>query len=244
MPADQLLRLYSHSRNRLAPQVNSLDPSLYHTWFDDFNMFDATATVGRYAVVKDGAVSTPSMLDAAGGVLSMATDVNNNDEIYLSSIAENWIFAASKPLWFEARLALTEANVDDANIIAGLSDGVGANSLQDNGAGPAASYDGAVWFKVDGGTVWQFESSNAGTQVTTSSAGAFVSDTFYRVGFLFNPNDGTTGIVTPYLNGVKGTAQNITLAGLEEMHILLGVKAGGAAAETLRVDYVKVIQAR
>lgn len=243
MPNNPLLSLYNHSRLRLAPQVNGLDPASYHLFFDDFFMFDSTATVGKYAIVEDG-TPTQAQIDAAGGVLSIATDVNNNDEAYVSSIAENWLFAASKPLWFEARVALTEANTDDANIIVGLSDTVGANTLIDNGAGPAASYDGAVWFKVDGGTVWQFETSNAGTQVTTASAGAFVSNTFYRVGFIFNPNDGTTGIVTPYLNGVRGTPQNITLAGLEEMHVLFGVKAGGAAAETLRVDYAKVIQAR
>lgn len=243
MPNNPLLSLYNHSRLRLAPQVNGLDPAAYHLWFDDFFLFDPTATVGKYAVVKDG-TPTQDQIDAAGGVLSIATDVNNNDEAYVSSIAENWLFAANKPLWFEARVALTEAATDDANILVGLSDTVGANTLLDNGAGPAASYDGAVWFKVDGGTVWQFETSNAGTQVTTANAGAFVSDTFYRVGFIFNPNDGTTGIVTPYLNGMRGTAQNITLAGLEEMHVVLGVKAGGGAAETLRVDYVKVIQAR
>ena len=241
--ADTLLSLYNHSRFRLGPQVNGLDPALYHAYFDDFNMFDPTATVGRYAIVEDG-TPVQAQIDAAGGVLSIATDVNDNDEAYVSSLAENWLFVTSKSLWFEARVALTEANTDDANIIVGLADTVGANSLLDNGAGPMASYDGAVWFKVDGGTVWQFESSNAGTQVTTASAGAFVTDTWYRVGFLFNPNDGTTGIVTPFLNSVRGTAQNITLAGLEEMHILLGAKAGGGNAETLRVDYVKVIQAR
>jgi|SRR6185503_5274309 len=241
MPADALLKLYSHSRNRLAPNVNALDPSLYFTYFNDFTtLLDLT---NDWAAVKDGAV-VPIQLDAFGGVLSIPTDVNNNDEHYLSSIAENWIFAANKPLWFEALVACTEANVDDANLIFGLSDTVAANSLLDNGAGPMASYDGAVWFKVDGGTVWQFETSNAGTQVTTASAGAFLSNTFYRIGFLFNPGAGTTGTITPYLNGIKGAAHSITLAGLEEMHILLGAKAGGGAAEVPRVDYVKIIQKR
>lgn len=241
MPADALLNLYSHSRNRLAPNVNALDPSLYFPFFEDFTR-DLDTTL-NWAAVKDGAV-VPALQDAPSGILSLPSDVANNDEHYLSSVAENWLFAVSKPLWFEARVALTEVNVDDANLILGLSDTVAANSLLDNGAGPMASYDGAVWFKVDGGTVWQFETSNAGTQVTTASAGAFLSNTWYRVGFLFNPADGVTGIVTPYLNGVKGTPQNLTLAGLEEMHVLFGVKAGGGAAETLRVDYVKIIAAR
>lgn len=225
-----------------APVLAALqDPASFFFMREDFR--DNLDLTLNWAAVKDGAV-VPSLLDAAGGVLSLPTDVNNNDEHYLSSLAENWLFAASKPLWFEARVALTEANVDDANILVGLSDTVGANALLDNGAGPAASYDGAVWFKVDGGTVWQFETSNAGTQVTTASAGAFVTNTFYRVGLVFNPGDGTTGAVTPYLNGVPGTDHAITLAGLEEMHLVFGVKAGGGAAETLRVDFVQLLAVR
>jgi len=44
---------------------------------------------------------------------------------------------------------------------------------------------------------------------------------------------------------VAGTAQNITLSGLEEMHLVFGVKAGpGGAAETLQVDYIKCMQLR
>ncbi len=238
--------IYSGTRGRslweTAPMLAALsDPSTYFLFREDFRtLLDLT---NDWAAVKDGAV-VPIQLDAANGVLSIPTDVTNNNEHYISSIAENWLFAANKPLWFEARVALTEANVDDANIIVGLSDTVAADSLLDNGAGPMASYDGAVWFKVDGGVVWQFESSNAGTQVTTASAGAFASNTWYRVGFIFDPLAGTTGEITPYLDGVAGTAQAITLAGLEEMHILLGAKAGGGAAEVLRVDYVQVLAVR
>ena len=227
----------------LAPQLAALDPGAFHQFFDDFHQYDDTAAVGQYGLVKDGAPAVAA-IDAAGGVLSIATTGTDNDESYVASIAQNWLFATTKPLWFEARVALTEANTDDANIIVGLSDTVGANTLLDNGAGPAASYDGAAWFKVDGGTVWQFETSNAGTQATTTNVGAFVTNTWYRLGFIFDPNNGTTGLVTPYLNGVAGAAKNITLAGLEEMHILLGAKAGGGNAETLRCDYVKVLQVR
>lgn len=226
-----------------APLLAALsDPSSFFLYREDFHK--GLDTTLDWAVVKDGAVTTPTLLDAANGVMSVATDANNNDEIYVSSIAENWLFAASKPLWFEARVALTEAATDDANLIVGLSDTVGANTLLDNGAGPPASYVGAVWCKVDGGVVWQFESSNAGTQVTTASAGAFASNTFYRIGFIFDPGAGTTGEITPYLDGVPGTAHAITLAGLAEMHLVFGAKAGGANAETLRVDAVQILAVR
>jgi len=211
-------------------------------YFDDFFNYDPTATVGEYAAVSDG--GAVDVGDADNGVLSIADGATDNDETYISSIHEIIKFATDKRLFFEARVKLTEANTDDANIIIGLSDIVAANSLLDNGAGPMASYDGACFFKVDGGVVWQFETSNAGTQLTNTSVAAFVTATWYKLGFLYDPNDGVTAIVTPYVDGVASTAKNLTIAGLDEMHILMGVKAGGANAETLLVDYVHIAKER
>jgi hypothetical protein len=238
-------QIYSPVRHttmwELAPmRAALLDPANFFFYRNDFFDLDDT---NDWATVADGA-GAPTVTDAVGGVMAVTSGGTNNNEVYTSSITENWKFAASKPLWFEARVALTEANVDDANLVVGVSDTVGADTLLDDGGGPAASYDGAVWFKVDGGVVWQFESSNAGTQVTTASAGAFASNTWYRVGFVFDPDDGTTGILTPYLDGLAGTAQNITLAGLEEMHLVFGAKAGGSNVEALRVDWVQALAVR
>ncbi|HUU11206.1 MAG TPA: capsid cement protein [Phycisphaerae bacterium] len=211
-------------------------------FWDDFFAYDATATVGGYAEVTDG--GTIAVTDGAGGVLSIATGATDENESYVSSMTEAFLFSTTKRLFFEARVKLTEAATDDANIIVGLSDTVAANSLVDAGAGPMASYDGVTWSKVDGGVVWTFETSNAGTQVTTASAGAFASATWYKLGFLYDYNDGVTALVTPILDGVAGTAKNLVIAGLAEMHILLGAKAGGSNAETLLVDYVHVITER
>lgn len=212
-------------------------------FFDDFFAYDGTATVGGYLVAGTGA-GTVAAIDGVGGVLSIASGGTDNNEAYASSVTECFKFAASKPLFFEAKLNLTEAATDDANWIIGLSDVVDATALTDNGAGPPASYDGAVFFKVDGTMTIQFETSNAATQVTDANVGTFVSATDYKVGFFFDPGDGTTGSITPYVDGVADAAQAITLAGLAEMHVLMGVKSGGANAETLLVDYVHVVGVR
>lgn len=216
-------------------------PLSWVEYFDDFFEYDTTATVGNWAVVEDaGATGGDVLTDAAGGVLSIGCDGDDNDECYVSSIAEIFKFQTDKKVTFETRIKLTEANTDDANFIIGLSDTVGANSLLDDGAGPMASYDGAVFFKVDGGTAIQFESSNAATQVTNATLATWASATWFTLKFVYDPGDGTTGTITPYVNGVVGTAHSITIAGLAEMHILMGVKAGGANEEALLVDYVRV----
>jgi len=211
-------------------------------YFDDFFKYDTT---NDYAVVEDaGAGGGDVITDAAGGWLSVGCDGDDNDECYVSSIAEIFKFQTNKQLFFETKIKLTEANTDDANFIIGLSDTVAANSLLDNGAGPMASYDGAVFFKADGTMKIQFETSNAGTQVTNATLADFVSGTEYVLGFLYDYNDGTTATVTPYVNGVAGTAHSLTISGLEEMHVLIGVKAGGANEEALVVDYVHVVSER
>jgi hypothetical protein len=86
--------------------------------------------------------------------------------------------------------------------------------------------------------------SNAAGQADNANVGDFTTATWHKLGFLYDPNDGVTAIVTPFLDGVAGTAKNLTIAALDEMHILLGVKAGGAHAETLLVDYVHVVKER
>ena len=95
-----------------------------------------------------------------------------------------------------------------------------------------------------------FETSNAGTQATAAAEATFVSNKWSRVGMYFD-GTATTSTITPYYDmneaGVwtAGTAKNITLSGLEEMHVVAGVKAGPtAAAETLQIDYVRCVQLR
>ncbi len=211
-------------------------------YWEDFFAYDNTATVGDYVEVSDS--GTIVTTDAAGGVLSLPTGGTAQNESYVSSMHELFKFDTDAMLWFEARVKLTEANTDDANIIVGLSDTVAADSLLDAGAGPMASYDGAVFFKVFDGTVWQFESSNAAGQDTEISVGAFTDGAWTTLGFLYDYKDGVTASITPFVNGVAGTAVDLTIAGLAEMHILLGAKAGAGNAETLLVDYVHVVTER
>jgi len=209
-------------------------------YFDDFFTFDD----GDDYIDTVSDAGTIETTDAANGVLSIAVTAVDNNESYVSSDAEIFCFQTDKNLYFEARVKLTESNTDDANIIVGLSDTVAANSLLDTGGGPMASYDGAVFFKIDGGTVWQFETSNAGTQKTLTSAGAFTDKTWTTLGFLYDYNDGVTANVTPFIDGVAGTAQTLVISGLLEMHILLGLKAGSGVVEALLVDYVHVVTER
>lgn len=208
---------------------------------DEFHSIDTN----RWIAVNDGSTGSLALATTMpGGWLNVPTAAADNDYHTLRLAAKSFKFAAGKPLYFEARIKLTEAATNAANWIVGLSEVATNGGLQDNGAGPLASYDGAVFFKVDGGSVIQFETSNGGTQVTDTDVGAFTSGSAYVLGINFDPNDGTTGVVKAYVNGALVATQNITISGLDEMYVIFGVKAGSTSAETLSVDYVYCRQLR
>lgn len=232
-----------------APAASDIDPANAFVFFDDF----FSADHHTYASVDDSGTGTNAYQDAAGGVYSVVTAGADNDYHAMTSVAENWLFATGKELWFEARFKLAEANTNESAWWMGFTDTLTTGGLQANAAGPLASYDGALIWKDEATMAIDFETSNAGTQATTTAMATFVTNTWTKVGMYFDGDaDGDgTGIITPYYDvgggdgWQAGTAQNITLSGLAEMHLVFGVKAGpSGGAETLQMDYVKVVQLR
>lgn len=229
------------------------DASVVFEIFDDF-LNPASATVSdvqAFTALNDGATGTPAFQDAAGGIFNVVTAAADNDYSAYSSVSEVFKFAYGKPLWFEARFKVAEATTNESTWWFGLTDTLTTGGMQANAAGPLASYDGAlIWKTPETAMTINFETSNAGTQNTLSAFATVVSDIWTKVGFYFD-GEATTSQITPYIDvgdgegWVAGTPQNITLSGLEEMHLVFGIKAGPtAAAETLQVDYIKCRQVR
>lgn len=209
--------------------VNSLDGDL----------FVATASNGGGVTLSDG----------AGGVVQLgASDSSavDNDETYMHQVLETFKFAVGKPLVFGARVKPTEANTNTGNFIVGLKDAWAADSILDNGGGPAASYSGAVFFKVDGGTVWQTEASIGTTQTTDTSVGTATTATWFDMRIEFEPGSGLTdGTVRFYLDGnLVHTVTSFDYTSATEMEVGCGVKNGSANEELLDVDFLYCWQAR
>lgn len=224
--------------------------------FFDFNTGDRWTSI----ISNSGSAS---VVDAAGGLLRLVTSdatAADNDETYVHTTNEVFLFGDDKPGEAIARLKWTEANVDDANVIWGAWDGVTADDLQDNGGGPPASYSGAVFFKLDGETQWRFETSLAGTQTTTllaATAPNGASD-FHALKITWRLRSSTIVEIVPWIdenggqdfrvalddaNG-KPVKHTITLGTPTEMALAAGVKAGGANSETLDIDYMGAYQLR
>lgn len=229
------------------------DPYPTYGVFEDF-MLPASATASdltAWTVTSDGVTGTIAFQDAAGGILNLPTAAADNDYHALSLQHEAFLFAAGKRLWLEARVKVAEATTNESTWWVGLTDTLTTGGMQLDAAGPLASYCGALIYKTpETAMTLNFESSNAGTQVTSAAEVTSVTNTWNRVGFFFD-GTATTATITPYyaVNGsntfVAGAAQSITLAALAEMHLVFGIKAGPtAAAETLQVDYVRVVAER
>lgn len=226
-----------------------------HVIADDFTRdIDAAEWVVTATDAGSGTVG-----DAVGGILAMTPSdgtVADNDEVYLESPNETFLFANNKPLIFEARVQWTEANTDDFNVIVGIKDAVAANTLLDDGGGPAASYSGAVFFKVDGSTTWNVETSLAGTQTTTELSATNANNLAKRVMTAggssyqvlrldFLPYSSTNAYVNFYIDGVQVAQHDYIYTSATEMQICIGGKNGAATnVETLNVDYVICAQAR
>lgn len=201
---------------------------------------------------------TASVGDVVGGVIALVPSdgtVADNDEAYIESANEVFKFSGDKPLLFEARVQFTEANVDDANVLVGLLDAVGADTILDNGGGPKASYSGAVFFKVDGGTRWQVETSNSTTQTTDDLSAANTNNLAKRnvtaggssyqvLRIEYMPYSSTNAYVSFFVDGVLVAQHDYIFTSATEMQIGIGVKNGGANNETLNVDYVVCTQER
>lgn len=205
------------------------------------------------------AAGTAAIVDGVPGELDLVNSASNNSDIYLARVIEEFLFADDKPLWWSTRLRLTESNTDDANIIAGLMDAVAFGALQNDGAGPPASYSGAVFFKVDGGTVWQFETSLAGTQTTTALADLSPDGAtdYHTLVIEARRRDATTVEIIPKIDPAGGNnpqqaldangdkiKHTITLGSPTDMMAMAGIKNGSASAETLVIQYMAAYQLR
>ncbi len=232
----------------LPPDV--LAKRMTHGFFEDFDQF---VTGDRFTDTSADTGAAVANVDAAGGTVTLTTGGTDNNECYLLSTKELFLFAADKPILFECRSKYTEANTDDANIFQGLMNAVAADSILDDGAGPKASFSGVGFYKVDGGTRWQCISSLGTTRTTTDLTAALSLDKLAKTAGggsyqLFRievvPISSTVAEVCFYIDDALVAKHSLTYTSATEMNAAIGVKAGGANSEVVTVDYISCWQKR
>lgn len=204
------------------------------------------------SLAADVGVTAPAQSDAAGGVVSGATGVTDNNEIAVRTTNELFLVAANRPIVAECRLQYAEANVNAANVAFGLADALGADLLVDNGAGPKTSGNYVLIYKVDGETVWRASARN-GTAVTTSQSATTAGGAAYQTLRVEVQDMSSTQVTVCYYvdnvilkDAVTGLPINhqLNIASSTEMRLGAYLKGGSTTSETLNVDYMGGWQVR
>lgn len=223
------------------------DPEQYVHYLDDF-MNPASATVSdaqAYTGMNDGGTGTNAFQDVQSGVYNIVTAAADNDYNGIRSVAKNYVFAASKPLWLDAKFRCSEATTSESTWWVGLTDTVTTGGVQANTGGPLASYTGALVYKTpETALTVNAQISAAAVQSTVSAIATAVSNTWNRAQIYWN---GDGKITLHFYNGTSWvqTGELPFTAGTTAMYLVAAIKAGPtAAAETLQLDYLRVCQAR
>lgn len=226
-----------------ASWVSISDPRLHFeqmgvssTFYDDF-----APTRYVYTDTNGGGTTAAVGIYAFGDMLLTTAATDNSYQYYTTPGVVVDVDAADTAWWYEARLWLSEANVDDANWWCGFMevDDVDADVLADDGAGPKADYEGCLFWKVNDGTSIEFEVSKSTTQ-ESQTMGDWTSGAWTTIAIRYD-SETTIPTLTPYLNGVAGTAVSWIYSANQAWVAGFGVKAGDNNAEALSVDYHKAI---
>jgi hypothetical protein len=213
--------------------------------------FLGTTVDGMTITATSGTIAA---LSEAGGGTSLLTQAADNAIAHWTTTGLIFDPTSKKPMYMGARIQFAEAATNAANLFVGFGSGATASILQNNGAGPAASYSGFSFFKVDGGLNWNVEASVGGAQVTaeltatnslTKSAIVAGKAAYQFLEIEVIPKTTAKCDVMFSVDGVcvyKMT--DFTYTSIVPMAAIGAVKAGSATAETLKTSFVNVGQLR
>lgn len=79
------------------------DFTALHTFFDDFNTYDAA----EWTVTEVGA-ATQALVDAENGALLITNAAADNDSSFQQLVGESFSFSPNKKLWFDCKLQVND----------------------------------------------------------------------------------------------------------------------------------------
>lgn len=193
--------------------------------------------------------------DEANGVITLTPSdgtVADNDEVYIASANELFIYADGRPLYGRCRLQFAETAAGVYNVGFGFQNAVGANSLIDDGGGPKVSGSTLAIVKIDGTSVWRCYSSCNGTSTVTVSTGTASAATWYVLEIFCDDWDGVSMQVSfkvdgQFLKDSSGAVikHTVAIASATEMQVWAGAKLGAITNnDTTKVDYIFAEQKR
>jgi hypothetical protein len=206
----------------------------FATLASDDTTGDATEWELTITEAGGGGDTTHVITDRAGGALLITTDNLENDGISMqlgAAAGENIKFDARYPCYFGIRFAIND--VDQTDCLFGLS-------VTDTDTLGGVT-DGMYFRSVDASATLNFvtekNSIESSTSVATLADNVYVTAEFYFDG----------GTVYAYINGTQQTSTASSAATFpndEEMRLTLEFLTGEAVANTLTIEWVRMIHIR
>lgn len=212
--------------NDIFASLRTMDPTLYHTFFEDFDYYVAA----NWTVTEVG-VGTRALQDADGGRLLVTNAAADDNHNYFNKVGESFLFETGKKLFFRALFQVNDATQSD--FIMGL---------QITDVTPLDVTDGVFFQKDDGDALLDFHAEK--NNVAVSAAGIFtVQDaTDLEVAFFwdgidriwYSINGTVTGFITP----------GASLPDDEVLTVSFAIQNGEAVAKSMALDYIFVAKER
>ncbi len=200
------------------------DKSKFAEHYDDFFNYVA----GDWTITETGSGSRATA-DAASGVLLVTNAAGGSDLNNLQKLGEAFLPAAGKKIWFEARYYL--GAVASSSTFMGLS-------ITDTALVASAPADG-IYFSSAANSALAFVSRGSSVSSTASSLKTISNNAFTKVGFKVTGS----GLVEYWVDDVKKGSFTANIPATE-LRISFAVNNGTTAAETMGVDYIRVVQER
>lgn len=240
---------------------------------DDFLSFGGTVAtnVGTYSngykSYEDNSNTITQVATEVGGVLRFTGAAADNNESWLQSGYSTGVLGkisdtagSDKLMIFEARFRVSSVVDDVCSLFLGLTEeGLAAQNTKVDDTGVFADKDriGFETVHTNGGTTgtnaalnFIYEKAGQTAQTLISGVKTLVADTWYKVGFVYDPAAEASKRIRVYVDNVEQstyvTATQIATATFpdgEELAFLAGMKAGTATASNLDLDWWAFYQA-
>jgi len=205
------------------------DPTLFHTYFNDFDTYVA----GDWTVTETDSGATQALTAGDGGLLLITNTAADNDLVALQKNPAAFTFTAGKKTFFRCRFKVSDATQSD--LVFGL---------QVVDSTPLDVTDGIYFLKADGAATVNFICrKNASTgSITASAVATMADDTFIELGFYY---DGQSSVAYEVNGSVLGSL-DASSAYLPDTTctVSFALQNGEAVAKTMTVDYVYVAKER
>lgn len=200
------------------------DPTLFHTYFNDFDVY----TAGDWVVTETDAAATEALTAGDGGLLLITNTAADNDLVSLQKTPAGFAMTAAKRAWFSARFKVSDATQSDLQFGIVIVD-----------TSPLDATDGIYFQKDDGAaTIDVYVRKNATTGSNLKAAIAtLVTNTYITMQWYY---DGAGRLYYGTNNTLLGSmdASSTYLPDATNLTVSMSLQNGEAVAKNMTVDFV------